>query len=89
MSSDPTYLHAAFLKSCLDEKVSVPTGLAIDLLEKRIQEVKSEGKAWVLVRGFPESMEQLCDFEERVSGMNARKNSSYISRCKNQITRSF
>lgn len=88
MANDQTYSHAGFFKSCLDKKVNIPTGLAIGLLEKRIDQAIEEGKTWVLVRGFPESMDQLHEFEKKVSESNTRKSSYYISGCKNQITRS-
>jgi hypothetical protein len=64
-SNDETYPHAEFVKDCLKENVVVPIGLAISLLEKKINEGIEDGK-WILVRGFPESMQQLVEFEEKV-----------------------
>ena len=65
-SNDSTYLHAEFVKACLEENVAVPTGLAISLLEEKIEHGMKEGNNWTLVQGFPESMQQLCDFEGKV-----------------------
>jgi hypothetical protein len=66
-SDDQTYLHAEFLRDCLTEKVDVPTDLAIGLLEGKINEGIVEGKKWSLVLGFPGSMQELHEFEEKVS----------------------
>ncbi len=66
-SDDQTYLHAEVLKYCLEEKINVPTDLAISLLEEKINEGIEEGKRWSIVRGFPESMQELLEFKERVS----------------------
>jgi putative hydrolase of HD superfamily len=65
-SDDKTYLHAKFVKECLEEEVKVPTQLAISLLESKINEGMIEGKR-SLVRGFPENMEQLDEFKRKVS----------------------
>jgi len=43
-SDDQTYLHANFVKDCLDEKVYVPRELKISLLERKINEGIEEGK---------------------------------------------
>jgi hypothetical protein len=66
-ADDKTYLHAKFVKECLEEEVRVPTQLAISLLELKIIEGRKEGKRWSLVRGFPENMEQLVEFKKKVS----------------------
>jgi putative hydrolases of HD superfamily len=66
-SNDQTYLHAKFVKECLEEKVNIPTDLAISLLETKINKGIKEGNRWILVYGFPESMHQLLEFEEKVS----------------------
>lgn len=55
------------MKECLEEKVNVPTDLAISLLETKINKGIKDGKRWILVYGFPESMHQLLEFEEKVS----------------------
>lgn len=42
-SDDRTYLHAKFVKDCLEEEVKVPTQLAICLLESKIDKgIKGE-----------------------------------------------
>jgi adenylate kinase family enzyme len=65
-SNDPTYLHAKFGKECL-EKVDIPTDLTVSLLETKINKGIREGKRWILVDEFPESVQQLLEFEEEVS----------------------
>lgn len=72
-SDDQTYIHAEFVKDCLEENVNVPTELAISLLERKINEGIEEGKKWSLVHGFPESMQELLQFEERVSITNVNR----------------
>ena len=63
-SRDPTYLHAQYVKDCLaEEDVDVATELAINLLGRKI----NEGNTWSLVLGFPERIEQLVEFEKKVS----------------------
>jgi len=69
-SDNQTYLHAKFLKDCLEEDVHVPIQLAISLLEWKINEGIKEGKRWSLVRGFPENTEQLVEFKKKVSVMH-------------------
>ncbi|KAL8912003.1 MAG: hypothetical protein Q9171_002916 [Xanthocarpia ochracea] len=66
MSHDPTYPHAEFVKDCLEEKVEVPRELTIRLLEREINEGIEEGKKWSLVHGFPECLQDLIEFEEKV-----------------------
>jgi len=77
-SDDPTYPHANFVKDCLEEKVEVPRELEIRLLERKINEGIGEGKKWSLVHGFPECMQELLEFEEKVSLTHVDKNPAYI-----------
>ena len=72
-SDDPTYLHAKFLKDCLEEKVDVPRELKVSLLEKKINKGVEDGKKWSLVHGFPECIQELLEFEEKVDNMTPRK----------------
>ena len=65
-SKDQSYRHAEFLEDCLKEEVDIPVGLVISLLERKIKEGLKE-RGWSLVYGFPESMEQLLEFERKVS----------------------
>ncbi len=65
-SDDQTYLHAKFVKDCLEEKVDVPRELIVNLLEKKINKGVEEGKKWSLVYGFPECIQDLVEFEEKV-----------------------
>ncbi|KAK3173428.1 hypothetical protein OEA41_006757 [Lepraria neglecta] len=69
-SNDHTYPHADFLENCLDESVKIPTGLSISLLEKSITKGMKDGKRWILMRGFPESTEELHEFEDKVQKPN-------------------
>lgn len=66
-AADQTYLHAKFVRDCLEEDVNVPTQLAISLLKLKINERRKEGKSWSLVEGFPESIEQILEFKKKVS----------------------
>lgn len=66
-SEDQTYLHAEFVRDCLKEEVDVPVGLVVSLLERKIEEGMNEGRRWSLVHGFPKSMEQVLEFERKVS----------------------
>lgn len=43
------------------------TELAISLLEREINEGIKAGKKWSIVHGFPESMRELLEFEEKVN----------------------
>ena len=76
-SDDLTYPHAKFVKDCL-EKVEVPTELKISLLERKINEGIGEGKKWSLVHGFPECMQELLEFEEKVGLTHVNENPAYI-----------
>ncbi|SMY30113.1 unnamed protein product [Zymoseptoria tritici ST99CH_1A5] len=58
-------LHTQFVRDCLRENIEVPAVLVVSLLEKKIQEVSTEEKEWVLVSGFPSSKEQLLEFERK------------------------
>ncbi|KAL9125650.1 MAG: hypothetical protein Q9217_005174 [Psora testacea] len=69
-SKDQTYPHAQFVKDCLEEKVDVPRELKISLLERKINEGIREGKQWSLVQGFPECIQDLLEFEEKVQKTN-------------------
>lgn len=77
-SDDLTYPHAKFVKDCLEEKVEVPTELKISLLERNINEGIEEGKKWSLVHGFPECMQELLEFEEKVGLTYVSENPAYI-----------
>ena len=69
-SHDQTYLHAEFVKDCLEEEVDVPRELAISSLQSKINEGIDEGKKGSLVRGFPESTQELLEFEEKVRAIH-------------------
>lgn len=88
-SDDETYLHAKFVKDCLEEGVKIPTQLAVSLLESKINDGIKEGKIWSLVRGFPENMEQLVEFKKKVSIYACGYSLAYGNRSKKQITRCF
>ena len=87
-SSVETYLHAKFLKECLEEKVIPPVQLAVDSLEWKIKKGIKEGKMWSLVRGFPENINQLVEFKKKVSNYACRQTSfAHVYRSKKRITR--
>jgi len=88
-SDDQTYLHAKFVKDCLDEKVDVPRELKVSLLERKINEGIEEGKKWSLVHGFPECIHELFEFEEKVGLVHVNKPLLTSGRCKKQITLCF
>ena len=77
-SDDRSYPHAKFVKDCLEEKVEVPMELKINLLERKINQGTAEGKKWSLVHGFPQSMQELLEFEEKVGLTNVSENTAYI-----------
>ncbi|KAH8592663.1 HD domain-containing protein [Bisporella sp. PMI_857] len=65
-SQDRTYLHHEFLAECIENTVRPPTVLVVGLLEEKIKEVADGGKNWVVVVGFPDSMQQLIGFRRQV-----------------------
>jgi adenylate kinase family enzyme len=46
--------------------VIIPARLTVDLLEKRINAARAEGKTKFLLDGFPRSVEQAVEFEKMV-----------------------
>lgn len=70
-SEEQTYPHAGFLKACLKEQVNVPRDLKVSLLERKIDERLRECKKWCLVDGFPDCIQELLEFEEKVSHTRA------------------
>ena len=88
-SNDQTYLHAEFLKDCLEENVDVPRELRINLLERKISEGLVEGKKWSLVHGFPECIQDLLEFEEKVGMTHVKQTLLTSRRCRKRITRYF
>lgn len=81
-SNDQTYPHAEFIKDCLKEKVDIPKELTISLLERRINEGIEEGKKWSLVHGFPEYIQEVLEFEEKVGLTAISKTLLTFGRCK-------
>ena len=69
-SQDQTYLHQEFLAECIENSVRVPTVLVVGLLEEKIKEAADRGKNWVIVVGFPDSMQQLTGFRRQVVSPN-------------------
>lgn len=63
-SSDKTYYHAESVKRFLEgEPNDLPVSLVVSLLERSILEGNNT-KRWCLVSGFPQSKEQLEEFEK-------------------------
>ena len=77
-SDDQTYPYAEFVKDCLEEKVDVLRDLKISLLERKINKGIEEGKKWSLVHGFPECIQELLEFEEKVGFTHVHKHPAYI-----------
>jgi len=46
--------------------VNIPTALSISVLETSINKSMKDRRRWVIVGGFPESIEELHEFEEKV-----------------------
>ncbi len=70
-SRDNAYLHHEFLAECIENTVRPPTVLVVGLLEDKIKEVADGGKNWVVVVGFPDSMQQLIGFRRQVTPPNS------------------
>ena len=88
-SDDQMYPHAEFVKDCLEEKVDVPRELTISLLERKINKGIEEGKKWSLVHGFPECIQELLEFEEKVGLIHVYETLLTSRRCRKQITLCF
>ncbi|KAL5400250.1 hypothetical protein PMIN03_012537 [Paraphaeosphaeria minitans] len=69
-ADDPTHPCAKYIQHCIQEKVQVPVQLAISILERKINEGLQKGKKWTLLRGFPESIQHLTEFQEQVQKFN-------------------
>ncbi|KAL8698048.1 MAG: hypothetical protein Q9201_006784 [Fulgogasparrea decipioides] len=65
-SEDQSCRDAKFLRDCLTEKADIPVSLVISILERKIEEGIEE-RGWSLVYGFPQSLDQLLEFERKVS----------------------
>lgn len=83
-SKEESYRHADFLTDCLKDEVDVPVDLVIGLLESKIEE-GMEKRGWSFVCGFPKSMDQLLEFERKVSMIPHRRNTADTCRSKKQI----
>lgn len=46
--------------------MDVPRDLKICLLDKKVNEGIEKGEKWSLVHGFPESIQEVIEFEEKV-----------------------
>jgi putative hydrolases of HD superfamily len=58
---------AEYIRDCQTEGINIPVGLMVRILEKKIRDCMKEAEKWCLVQGFPEDLEQLLEFEKRVS----------------------
>ena len=65
-SDDQTYLHAGFVKDCLDEKVDVPRELKISLLERKINEGIEGGKSGASCTGFQNAYKNFSKLKKRL-----------------------
>lgn len=64
-SEDPMFLHAEYLKGCLEEGLPVPTDLVVNILDRKVEEGARQGR-WTLICGFPTNVESLVEFERKV-----------------------
>ena len=78
VTNDQTYLHVGFVKDCLRENIDLPIQLKISLLERKINEGIEKGKKWSLVHGFPKTMKEVLEFEEKARLITNKQNLSYI-----------
>lgn len=86
-SADQGFHLAQYLQQCFRENIEVAAHAVVDLLKKKLDEIK-DGQ-WVVVRGFPENTEQLLWFERLVSDVSHKLINTYHSRSKNRITSCF
>jgi len=78
------------VKDYLKEKIDLPRELRISLLERKINEGIEEGKKWSLVHGFPECIQELLEFEDKVEFYPPVNKTLLTSgRCKKRITLCF
>ncbi|KAK5633382.1 hypothetical protein RRF57_009096 [Xylaria bambusicola] len=72
--SSPGSIFRDFISESIRKSVTVPATLTMTLLEKKLQSVQAQGKAMILLDGFPRSVEQLKTFEEqvRIRGLHYR-----------------
>ena len=87
-SEDPTYVHANFVKECLAANIDIPRHLVVSLLDRKVDEAEKE-KKWSVVYGFPESLDYLDEFEEKVCVTHIKTIHLTSSRYKDQTTLSF
>lgn len=64
-AEDPTFLHAGYLKHCLQEGLPVATDLVVNILDRSIKQGARQGR-WTLICGFPANMESLIEFQRKV-----------------------
>ncbi|KAK0106682.1 HD domain-containing protein 2 [Cadophora gregata f. sp. sojae] len=65
-STDKDYLHQEFLAECIANSVRTPIVLLVGILEEKIKAACADGENWVVVVGFPDSMQQLNGFQRQV-----------------------
>ena len=85
-SNDQTYPHAEFVKDCLKEEVDVPSDLKVSLLKRKINRGVEEGSKWSIVHGFPEYIQELQEFKEKVGLTHVNGTLLTSSRCNEEIT---
>ncbi|KAH7372045.1 HD domain-containing protein [Cadophora sp. MPI-SDFR-AT-0126] len=65
-SNDKDYIHQEFLAECIANSVRTPTVLLVGILEEKIKAAAAGGQNWVVVVGFPDSLQQLNGFQRQV-----------------------
>ena len=66
----PTWIDAAEINDCLKRGAVVPHKITMYLMSGHIYSTLRLEKDWIIVDGFPETVEQLQMFEEKVSEAN-------------------
>ncbi|OAA60576.1 HD domain protein [Niveomyces insectorum RCEF 264] len=73
-AQDPSYPHAAYLLGCLDDDIGVFVGLTVRLLQEQLEQAATTTAdpttAWTLVSGFPNTKQELAEFEREVQKPN-------------------
>lgn len=63
---NPCSVFSKFISDSFRQSIVVPAMLTMHLLETRLRRAQEQGKAGVLIDGFPRSLEQLQAFQQQV-----------------------
>ncbi|PVH72573.1 hypothetical protein DL98DRAFT_539105 [Cadophora sp. DSE1049] len=65
-SIDKSYFYQSFLAECIANSARPLTTLVVGIIEENIKEAAKGGQNWVVVVGFPDSIQQLNGFQRQV-----------------------